>query len=712
MNNQYKAFFMMINLIISVIALSVLVSGADNTAPEPPETSNTKTDTTTKTTDTKDTKTNTVTTGNNQDVKLDGTEGVINVGDANSELNQGTTTDSGPNNNQGVVDVNVDSSNNYLTNMFKFNLHDMVWKAGLGASIFGTLGSMSGGDNGALYGTLAGVVGGIVASLTRQWLGENGSLLLGLSVAIVIFILTWRKMVNEVVEFHCMPWQAPIGGGDCEICNEFEECGEYTCKSLGQACEIINAGTEEQKCAWLNPHDVNSPKIEMIEVNKGHKFIPDTSIRPPATGVIITQENKECIKAFFPLKFKFITNEPAQCKVDYALTTSYDEMNYFVAGSNLFQYNHTEELSLPGPDAINDIAPELKNDGEYSLFVRCMDANGNFNQDAYSVSFCVEKGPDTTPPAIMDVNIPSGNPIQYNQTSLDLEVYVNEPSECRWSFEDRAYENMAYDMECSKNLWEMNHQNVYTCKTELTGVKDRAENLYYFRCKDQPYAEEGDRNVNVQSYLYKVIGTQALNILSAEPDEKTISGSTNIIHVDLEVITDNGYKNGEATCYYSDKEPQSDTDYIRFLDTGEMNKHIQRQDLPQGDYTYYFKCVDLGGNVDYGSTSFTVISDRQGPVVVRAYKESGELKIITSEASKCGFSNIDCNFEIDDAVMMDSFDDMSHTSTWQVNKNHYIRCKDEYNNQPNSNICSIIVRPTKTSEESDILEIGDDFVWE
>jgi len=70
-----------------------------------------------------------------------------------------------------------------------------------------------------------------------------------------------------------------------------------------------------------------------------------------------------------------------------------------------------------------------KNNGKYTLYIRCQDANGNFNQDAYSVSFCVEKGPDTTPPLIVDFNIPSESPVQYNQSELDIEVYVNEPAE-------------------------------------------------------------------------------------------------------------------------------------------------------------------------------------------------------------------------------------------------------------------------------------------
>ncbi|GAG31553.1 unnamed protein product, partial [marine sediment metagenome] len=252
------------------------------------------------------------------------------------------------------------------------------------------------------------------------------------------------------------------------------------------------------------------------------------------------------------------------------------------------------------------------------------------------------------------------SPISFNETELYLEVYVNEPAECKWSRTDTSFDNMEHSMSCSTNLWEMNNRNVYTCTTTLTGIEDRKTNSYYFRCKDQPNEVEGNRNVNTQSYLYNIVGTQPLNILEVGPNE-TIRGSTDTIHIDLSVKTDNGYKNGEAICYYS--ETGNEEDYIEFLETG-GNEHSQRQDLVTGSYTYYFKCVDLGGNAAYDSTEFNVETDRQGPVAVRVYKEGGELKIITNEEAECSYSNKDCNFEIDEGIQMSTYDNEAHTSEW------------------------------------------------
>lgn len=599
-------------------------------------------------------------------------------------------------------------------------IQSMIMKGGIGAGIFGTIGSLAGGDDGQMWGALAGGIGGAVAGLLEGsgMVRDPYASLIGLSIAGIIFLITYKKSSEEVVEFHCLPWQAPIGGQDCQICNEFEHCSEYMCKSLGQACDIVNSGTEEQKCVWLNPNDVNSPIIKMSDVGKEHKFVPDKT-RPSGTGVVITRTDQDCIRAFYPLEFSFMTRdsgtgvgEPSQCKIDYNLIAStkeepragFDKMQYFVGGNELFVYNHTEKLSLPGPDAINAVAPELKNDGEYTLFIRCQDANGNFNQDAFSVSFCVDKGPDTTPPLIVDTNIPSGNPVQYNQTSIDLEVYVNEPSECRWSFENRDYDNMESEMDCSTNIWEMNNEYVYTCRTTLSGIKDREENEYYFRCKDKPYASEGDRNENKQSFLYKVIGTQPLNILDINPNG-TIKGATDTIPIFLKVKTDNGYENGEALCYYYNDEdnqrPDNEEDYVLFHETGNRNVHSQRQDLVPGNYVYYIKCVDLGGNAAYNSIRFGVETDREAPFVVRVYKENG-LKIITNEWAECTYSNTDCNYEVETGVEMDTYDNNVHTADWVVNRNYYVRCKDKYDNQPYPNVCSIMVRPSlEVTEEED-----------
>jgi hypothetical protein len=141
-----------------------------------------------------------------------------------------------------------------------------------------------------------------------------------------------------------------------------------------------------------------------------------------------------------------------------------------------------------------------------------MDRNGNQNQgDEFVMRFCVDDGPDTTPPIIKGYNINSSSPVQYNKTSVKLQMYVNEPAECRWSRVDQDFDNMEYNFTCNNRVWEMNSELVYTCDTTLRGIMNEQINNYYFRCKDQPRASEG-RNENTESAEYIIVGTQPLTI--------------------------------------------------------------------------------------------------------------------------------------------------------------------------------------------------------
>lgn len=40
-----------------------------------------------------------------------------------------------------------------------------------------------------------------------------------------------------------------------------------------------------------------------------------------------------------------------------------------------------------------------------------------------------------------------------------------------------------------------------------------------------------------------------------------------------------------------------------------------------------------------------------------------------------------------------SNEDRAHSTSWESNRNFYIKCEDEFGNQPNPDQCSIVVRP-------------------
>ena len=367
-------------------------------------------------------------------------------------------------------------------------------------------------------------------------------------------------------------------------------------------------------------------------------------------------------------------------------------MSTFFGRSSTDKYNHSHTLSLPSPDALAEQNITLQNDGQFSLYARCEDPQGNSNPANFVFKYCVDEGPDTFPPVIEETSILNGMPIGFNQTSIDLEVYVNEPAECRWSHLDKSYDDMETEMSCSTNVLEMNAQLLYGCSTTLTGLKDEIDNDFYFRCEDQPHLEgtdrEGDRNKNPSSYKFTLVGTRPLVINSVEPNE-TVRDSTDLVEVTLEVETSAGYKEGAASCYFSDTGEENS--FVKFFETG-TNEHTQDLWLSEGGYTYYIRCIDLGGNSDSTTTSFTVESDSAPPIVVRVFRDGSNLKIITNEEATCVYDNKDCLYNFDDGIEMTS-DGRMHTIIWDPNKNFYIKCRDEFDNKPFPNQCSITVRP-------------------
>jgi len=401
---------------------------------------------------------------------------------------------------------------------------------------------------------------GLIENPNNFFLQNSG--LIGIGVGVAVFLATYKKEKQKIVQFQCLPWEAPNGGSNCEACNEdeFRPCSEYRCRSLGQACELVNEGTKEEACVWVSPQDVTSPTITPWgePLTDGLSYT-NHGTRPPSLGTKIIRNGATngCLQAFTPLEFGIQTNEPAQCKIDYVHTDSLDNMVFFFGESNFYIEDHEQRLSLPSPDSLNAEAisldvPEFQNDGVYDLYVRCQDANGNQNVDEFVFNFCVDSSPDTTPPIIVDTSIISGSPVTFEAGEAEISAFINEPAECKWSIQDKDYDSMENEFACSTSVTELNAQQLYECSTTLTGIKDREENTYYFRCKDQPSKPDSERNVNAQSFVFTLQGTEPLDIIDVSPNNETISDSTNVVDVDIEVETSNGANEGKAICYFSD----------------------------------------------------------------------------------------------------------------------------------------------------------------
>ena len=93
----------------------------------------------------------------------------------------------------------------------------------------------------------------------------------------------------------------------------------------------------------------------------------------------------------------------------------------------MFKYNHTQGINLPGPSSLESENITIKNDGNYELYVKCEDVNGNSNTEDFVFKYCVQEGPDTTAPIIVGTDLLNNMPIAYDQSLVDIELYTNEP---------------------------------------------------------------------------------------------------------------------------------------------------------------------------------------------------------------------------------------------------------------------------------------------
>ncbi|MBU0760374.1 MAG: hypothetical protein KJ858_01655, partial [Nanoarchaeota archaeon] len=585
----------------------------------------------------------------------------------------------------------------------------LAWGAIIGVAAYGLAKMFGQNEQQAKSIGLGGAIGGF-AGTTSYFLAQQGVLgtalqgsagLFGIAAgvipAIVIIVLTYKKTKKELVHFECYPWEAPTGGSNCEKCNEnpLMPCSEYRCRSLGQGCELINQGTEEERCVWVTKGDTAAPHIEPWAEAlspEGLKYIPDSGISPPNRGFkIVDNEGNECLKALTVLEFGVIADEPAQCKIDYAPKSSYSEMESFFGNSNLFVEKHSWKMKVPSPfTEEGENVPEIGTGGTFTFWVRCIDSNENGEESAMVVfRYCVDDGPDLEAPKVEGTSIQTGRPVRFDADNVSIEVYVNEPAECKWSRQDKAFDAMENEMDCSSETYQLNADLNYVCSGKLTGIKDQEENWFYFRCKDHSTAP-GGRNVMTTSYPLLLEGTEPLVINSVGPEEEFI-GSTSIVPVTLTAETAHGADEGSAVCSFTTT-PENFDSFVAMDNTGSY-MHNQSLDLAGGNYIYYFSCIDAANNRAEANTTFSVVVDTTLPKVTRVFRDADVLKVITDEDAKCYYSLTNCDYNLEDGLALtyeNPTERSVHVIPWDEAVTYFIKCEDFMGNQPRPDQCHIV----------------------
>jgi hypothetical protein len=527
---------------------------------------------------------------------------------------------------------------------------------------------------------------------------------------------THQDYSREVFVYDVQGWQPPIGGEHCQECNDLRYgCSEYQCHTFGTACELINIGTEDERCVWVNKNDMNPPEITTLDIlDEDYSYSPSKEIKYPQRGANLKYKGG-CIEPFTSVKFGVKTNEPSQCKIDIK-RNQFENMSSYMAEGTSFLENHTIEIpasAIPSASALEGVGWSIDAGKEYSFYISCMDSNGNVAPYHFVMNFCVDDGPDTSPPVITGTNYLDGEYIKTGKSSIpDFEVYTNEPADCKWDYKDLDYESMNYEfLDCSKEIGNYLFEDTFTygCKGVLNGLKDNEKNTFYIRCKDKPWlSEENEKEVriaNKESYELNLFGTKGLGIKSikvnGQEDGTKIVDSTDNIKVLLSVETIEGAEEGNAKCTYKKRGDSLFFDFDSNLEGyNYLNEHSLR--LEEGAYIYDIRCFDRAGNTADGNISFTIDTDLEEPIIARAYYEDNHIVLVTTENATCTYNTNSCDQSYVDSIEITTSDNVEHYLAWDTEQDLFIKCQDIYGNRPDPGICNIVVRGHELYSISDL----------
>lgn len=347
---------------------------------------------------------------------------------------------------------------------------------------------------GAIAGGFAGLLGTSAAAAAP--LGPIGLIIIVIVVIVILVLklLGVGKVTKIDVTFKCLPWQAKPGGNACNKCgSDGFPCSRYACQSLGQTCQIINENTNEPECVDVNPGDVNAPDIKPLsELISNLDRYTDIS----ADGFKIKGQS-ECLEPFDNLVFGIKLNEAGQCKFDIKHTNSFAEMEDVFTHTSLYKQNHTLQLRVPSLAELGADEYSANASTDFNIYARCQDKRGNVNAKEFVISMCVNKGIDVTAPVIV-WKVPNAEVFAWNATSQNINLYTNEPAECKWDKSNIEYEKMVNQMQCANDF---SDRGIYGWKCNADFPIQDKKNNYYVKCKDQPSLI--DRKV----YIYQINDT-------------------------------------------------------------------------------------------------------------------------------------------------------------------------------------------------------------
>lgn len=517
--------------------------------------------------------------------------------------------------------------------------------------------------------TTIGTLGGILTGIAGMPGVEAAAWQVAVTFIVIILVIAFMSSIFGTGErtttytYTCKAWEPPKGGDDCALCNSKynETCTAYKCWSLGTACKYDRQAGRCYKEVDDGKVPIINPWTSIIE-SSGFNIVETT-----ASGIRINKTDtwNGCINQYEQVTLGITTHEESVCKYDFS-SKSFDDMIYDF--DNNWNTNHSITRSF-----------SVLEEGEQSIYIKCSDRQGHDNDVDYIIKTCINEL-DVRAPAIISSSPLTNSYIKYKEDKVNLTIFLDEPSECKWSKVDKAFESMENNITCPL----IETMYLWPCNTQISGLTQESNDIY-IRCKDRVGAPDSERNTNTQGMKFTFLKTQnplIINIISPLKDSEITFGD--IVDIELKVETSGGAE-GNSLCKYGFTGYSTMT---QFFETG-TTEHIQHFNLlGEGKHKIYIECIDAAGNEAKNLTEFSVKFDRQPPKITRVYKKDNNLYIETDEDSTCAYSDRTCNFNFEDAIQMTGIEN-EHYIEWKAGKTYYIKCKDLWGNYADG--CNMLI---------------------
>lgn len=415
---------------------------------------------------------------------------------------------------------------------------------------------------------------GFLSSLLSKVTTFVSAHLLLITAAIIVAIFLYKALTKTktlTYTMNCDPYVAPAGGGDCEKCNtDYEKCDEYKCQSLGQSCQLLNKGSGNETCTWVNKGDVIPPVISPLAVDP----ITSNDIQVQANGYIINGEQE-----YRDLQIGIKTDKISQCKLSKERSLGSDSVIEYNRMSDSFgdnQYKKEHIFTIPVINEAEDDVIAISQPGDYVLYARCKSANTDENNreivtgSDYKITFSIAKGPDTGSPIVKGFNVVNNAKLRYNTKNITIAAYVDDESElvdvggCKYSTKDESYQNMLNNLSCGDSRVDTIYGRLYPCGGTLSGLQNDQDNTYYFRCQD--INGNVNRDASYPQGGLHLFVTKSLNITDVGP-----SGTIFDKRFNLTTTTVRGAEDGRASCYWTFN------DYLSVIGIVDKSKEIRAE---------------------------------------------------------------------------------------------------------------------------------------